>query len=87
MSYKIAMLLLLLGLIGYLPQSSWAGSAPSRRSLVTQDQDTKSKINGPSSSDNDAEPFKDLDRKFEEENRKINAAIIICRCNGRLGQR
>jgi hypothetical protein len=28
----------------------------------------------------DANPFQDLDRKFQEDRRKINAVITICRC-------
>jgi hypothetical protein len=64
---------------------SWAASTErtaAGTSVVTRA--ANSKTVDPSSASTrsvqDANPFQDLDRKFYEDRRKINAVITICRC-------
>jgi hypothetical protein len=72
-----------IGLISCPP--SWA--APTERTAARTSvipRAANSKSVDPSSASTrsvqDANPFQDLDRKFYEDRRKINAVINICRC-------
>ena len=87
MFYTAMLLLAAVALVSSPPRSraAFAERAESGRPVIHHHSEANSKTDHPGSVSTPSElraasPFEDLDRKFEADRRKINAAITICRC-------